>query len=185
MMTELALNVLDVTENSVRADASLVHVSVAVDTTADRMVILIEDDGCGMTAEQVASVEDPFFTTRTTRKVGLGIPFYKYAALATGGDFKITSEVGVGTKVRAEFVLSHVDRMPLSDMCSTMHTLITFNTHIDFVYTYTVDDRSFTLDTREFKEILEGVPLNEPEVSAYVEAFLIENTEEVNQGILL
>ena len=185
MMTELALNVLDVTENSVRADASLVHVSVAVDTTADRMVILIEDDGCGMTAEQVASVEDPFFTTRTTRKVGLGIPFYKYAALATGGDFSITSEVGVGTKVRAEFVLSHVDRMPLGDMCSTMHTLITFNTHIDFVYTYTVDDRSFTLDTREFKEILEGVPLNEPEVSSYIEAFLIENTEEVNQGILL
>ena len=185
MMTELALNVLDVTENSVRADASLVHVSVAVDTTADRMVILIEDNGCGMTAEQVASVEDPFFTTRTTRKVGLGIPFYKYAALATGGDFSITSEVGVGTKVRAEFVLSHVDRMPLGDMCSTMHTLITFNTHIDFVYTYTVDDRSFTLDTREFKEILEGVPLNEPEVSSYIEAFLIENTEEVNQGILL
>ena len=123
--------------------------------------------------------------TRTTRKVGLGIPFYKYAALATGGDFSITSEVGVGTKVRAEFVLSHVDRMPLGDMCSTMHTLITFNTHIDFVYTYTVDDRSFTLDTREFKEILEGVPLNEPEVSSYIEAFLIENTEEVNQGILL
>lgn len=185
MMTEIALNVLDVTENSVRADASLVHVSVAADTRADRMVILIEDDGCGMTAEQVASVEDPFFTTRTTRKVGLGIPFYKYAALATGGDFSITSEVGVGTKVRAEFVLSHVDRMPLGDMCSTMHTLITFNTHIDFVYTYTVDDRSFTLDTREFKEILEGVPLNEPEVSSYIEAFLIENTEEVNQGILL
>ncbi len=185
MMTELALNVLDVTENSVRADASLVHVSVAVDTAVDRMVILIEDNGCGMTAEQVASVEDPFFTTRTTRKVGLGIPFYKYAALATGGDFSITSEVGVGTKVRAEFVLSHVDRMPLGDMCSTMHTLITFNTHIDFVYTYSVDDRSFTLDTREFKEILEGVPLNEPEVASYIEAFLVENTEEVNQGILL
>ena len=154
MMTEIALNVLDVTENSVRANASLIHVSVDADTAADRMIILIEDNGCGMTAEQVASVEDPFFTTRTTRKVGLGIPFYKYAALATGGDFSITSEVGAGTKVRAEFVLSHVDRMPLGDMCSTMHTLITFNTDIDFVYTYTVDDRSFTLDTREFKEIL-------------------------------
>ena len=185
MMTELALNVLDVTENSVRAEASLVHVTVEADTDKDRLVILIEDDGCGMTEEQVASVVDPFFTTRTTRKVGLGIPFYKYAAESTGGSFSITSEVGVGTKVRAEFVLSHVDRMPLGDMCGTMHTLITFNTHIDFVYTYCVDERSFVLDTREFKEILEGVPLDEPEVSSYIETFLIENTAEVNQDMIL
>lgn len=185
MMTEIALNVLDVAENSVRAKASLVQISVYVNTGEDRMVVTIEDDGCGMTPEQIEHVEDPFFTTRTTRKVGLGVPFFKYAALCTGGDFRITSIVGVGTKVCAQFVLSHIDRMPLGDMSGTMHTLITFNTEIDFIYTYTIDERSFTLDTREFKEILEGVPLNSPEVSAYIDEYLAENTAEVNQGTVL
>lgn len=185
MMTEIALNVLDVAQNSVRAGADLIVISVKADTKRDRMVILIEDNGCGMTPEQIKNVEDPFFTTRTTRKVGLGVPFYKYAALATGGDFEIRSEIGKGTAVRAEFVLSHVDRMPLGDMCATMHMLITFNTDIDFLYTYTVDEQTFTLDTREFKEILEGVPLDAPEVSSYIEEFLKENTQQVNQGILL
>ena len=185
MMTEIALNVLDVAQNSVRAGAKLITISVAADTKTDRMIILIEDDGCGMTAEQIKNVEDPFFTTRTTRKVGLGVPFYKYAALATGGDFEIRSKEGEGTQVRAEFVLSHVDRMPLGDMSATMHTLITFNTDIDFLYTYTVNEQSFTLDTREFKEILEGVPLDAPEVSSYIEEFLRENTKDVNGEILL
>ena len=182
-MKELSLNILDIAQNSIKAGAK--HIDITITEDAETMTVLVADDGCGMTEEQVASVVDPFFTTRTTRKVGLGIPFYKYAAESTGGSFSITSKVGIGTEVRAEFVLSHVDRMPLGDMCGTMHTLITFNTHIDFVYTYRVDDRSFVLDTREFKEILEGVPLDEPEVSGYIETFLIENTAEVNQGIIL
>ena len=185
MMTEIALNVLDVAENSVRAGATLIKVTVKADTVADRMYIYIEDNGCGMTPEQIAQVEDPFFTTRKTRKVGLGVPFFKYAAQCTGGDFKITSTVGCGTTVEAIFVLSHIDRMPLGDMCATMHTLITFNTEIDFIYTYAIDERSFTLDTREFKEILEGVPLNSPEVSQYIEEYLAENTAEVDQGTVL
>ena len=185
MMTEIALNVLDVAENSVRAGAALIRISVFADTRADRMEIVIEDNGCGMTPEQIRQVEDPFFTTRKTRKVGLGVPFFKYSAQCTGGDFKITSQVGQGTRVTAGYVLSSIDRMPLGDMPGIIHTLITFNTHIDFVYTYSVDGRGFTLDTRQVKEILEGLPLDTPEVSSYIEAFLKENTREADQDVRL
>ena len=131
-MPEISLNVLDVAENSTRAKASLVEISVAADTKADTLVIKIKDDGCGMTAEQLAHVEDPFFTTRTTRKVGLGVPFFKMAALAAGGDFSIESKPGAGTCVTAVFGLSHIDRMPLGDMTSTIHTLIIFHKDMDF-----------------------------------------------------
>ena len=181
-MPELSLNVLDVTENSTRAGASLVEIDVLVDSSADTLTITIKDNGCGMTAEQVASVEDSFFTTRTTRKVGLGVPFFKMAALCTDGDFHIDSTVGVGTTVTAVFGLSHIDRMPLGDMVSTIHTLITMHDDIDFIYYYRVDDREFTLDTREFREILGDVSFKEPEISAYIKEFLKENEADVLQG---
>lgn len=182
MMTEISLNVLDVAENSIRAKADYIQISVTADFALDRLTIVIEDNGCGMSVEQIAQVEDPFYTTRTTRSVGLGVPFFKYAAEITGGEFIIKSEPGKGTVVTATFVLSHIDRMPLGDMNSTMVTLITFNTTIDFLYSYKVDKNSFTLNTREFREILGDVPLNMPDVSAYIKEYLRENTEEVNNG---
>ena len=185
MMPEIALNVLDIAQNSVRAEASLIQISVDVDEAADTLTITIEDNGCGMTAQQTARVTDPFFTTRTTRKIGLGVPFFKMAAESTGGSFSIQSEPGVGTKVTAVFGLSHIDRMPLGDMNGTIYTLITFNTQIDFLYTYTFNQRSFTLDTREFKNILEGVPLNNPEVSEYIRQFLNENSHEIDGGAVV
>lgn len=182
MMTEISLNVLDVAENSIRAKADFIQISVTVDSVSDRMTIVIADNGCGMTAEQIAQVEDPFFTTRTTRSVGLGVPFFKYAAEITGGEFRIKSEPGKGTEVTAVFVLSHIDRMPLGDMNSTIQTLITFNTDIDFLYTYTIDEKSFSLSTSEFREILGEIPFDSPEVTAYIKDYLRENTEEVNNG---
>ncbi len=185
MMTEISLNVLDVAENSIRAEASLIEISVQADTKADQLTIMIRDDGHGMSQEQVEHVEDPFFTTRTTRKVGLGIPFFKQAAESTGGTFSIHSELGVGTTVTATFTLSHIDRMPLGDMNSTIYTLITFNTQTDFLYTYSLDDRSFSLDTRQFKEVLGGVPLDTPEVSSYIKEYLDENKNEVSGNIIL
>lgn len=182
MMTEISLNVLDVAENSIRAKADLIEITVEINSTTDRLSIIISDNGCGMSAEQVAHVEDPFFTTRTTRSVGLGVPFFKSAAEMTGGEFCIKSELSIGTVVTAIFVLSHIDRMPLGDMNSTMHTLITFNTDIDFLYSYIVDKNSFTLDTREFREVLGDVPFNTADVSTYIKEYLRENTEEVNDG---
>jgi anti-sigma regulatory factor (Ser/Thr protein kinase) len=185
MMPEISLNVLDVAQNSIRANAKLIEIAVTADHKKDHLTITIKDDGCGMTQEQIERVSDPFFTTRTTRKVGLGIPFFQYAATVTGGSFDIQSTVGVGTQVTASFVLSHIDRMPLGDMTSTMHTLITLNTRIDFLYTYTVDERSFILDTREFRIILGDLPFDVPDVSIFIKEFLEDNKQEVDQDVIL
>ncbi|MDO4585471.1 MAG: ATP-binding protein [Planctomycetia bacterium] len=185
MMPEISLNLLDVAENSTRAGAKRVRIEVTVDTAADRLTILIQDDGCGMTPEQVAHVTDPFFTTRTTRKVGLGVPFLKYAAESTGGAFSITSEVGVGTTVTATFGLSHIDRMPLGDLTGTIHTLVVYHPEVDFVYKYQYNESSFTLDTEAFRQILGDVPLDSPEVSQYIKEYLTENKQETDHGAMI
>lgn len=185
MMTELSLNVLDVAENSVKAKATLVEISVIANTQSDLLTITISDNGCGMNEEQLKRVTDPFFTTRTTRKVGLGVSFFKLAAESSGGSFNITSSENVGTKVYADFKISNIDRMPLGDMCGTIHALVTLNEQIDFVYTFKVDEKSFTLDTREFKEILGDVSFSVPEISAYIREYLLENTAEVQGDTVL
>jgi len=182
MMTEISLNILDIAQNSVKAGASLIEITVIIDIPENKLKVEIRDNGCGMTQEQLHQVEDPFYTTRTTRKVGLGVPFFKYAALGTGGDFSIKSAIGSGTLVQATFTYSHIDRMPLGDINRTIHTLICFNTDIDFVYRYQYNHHSFTLDTREFKEILGDVALDEPEVSQYILEFLNENKTEIDGG---
>lgn len=182
-MTELSLNILDVANNSVRARASQIRISVKIERNKDCLTIIIEDNGCGMTKEQLAQVEDPFYTSRTTRKVGLGVPFFKQAALSCEGTFSITSKVNIGTTVVATFRLSHIDRMPLGDINATIHTLITSNTEIDFIYQYEFDDANFTLDTRQMRDILGDISFDCPEVSAYIKEYLEENKKEVDGGI--
>lgn len=182
MMTEISLNILDIAENSVRAQASLIDIRITVDTAADRLTVAITDNGSGMTAEQLNQVTDPFFTSRTTRNVGLGVPFFKYAAESTGGSFGIVSQPREGTAVRAEFVLSHIDRMPMGDISSTIHNLIVYHPDTDFVYCYSYNGHSFTLDTRELKSILGQIPFHTPEVSAYIKEYLEENKVEVDGG---
>ncbi len=184
MLTELSLNVLDITENSTRAGATLIEIDIVVHTDQDILTISIKDNGCGMTAEQVKQIIDPFFTSRTTRKVGLGIPFFKYAAEITGGSFHIQSEVNVGTIVTTTFVLSHIDRMPMGDISSTIHNLIVYHPECDFIYKYNYNQDSFILDTREFREILGDVPFDTPDVSNYIKCYLIENKQEVDKGAL-
>lgn len=182
MMPEISLNILDVTENSVRAQASLITISAEADSAKDTLTVIISDNGCGMTPEQVQQVTDPFFTTRKTRRVGLGVPFFKLAAELSGGSFSIRSEVGKGTDVTAVFGLRHVDRMPLGDMPSTIHTLITMHEEIDFIYRYRYDESSFELSTVQLREILGGMSFQEPEISAYILDYLRENTQEVTAG---
>jgi len=181
-LQEISLNILDVAQNSIKAEAKLIELLVEIDTMKDRLVVEINDNGCGMTKEQTENVTDPFFTTRETRKVGLGVPFFKEAAESTGGNFSIVSEVGTGTKVKAVFTLSHIDRVPLGDMNATVETLVFYNGGIDFLYRYCVDGESFSLDTREIRELLEGAPLDSPDVKAFISEFLKENTAEVNKG---
>lgn len=181
-MTEISLNILDIAENSTRAGASLVSILVKVSRAEDTLTVIIADDGCGMTAQQTAQVTDPFFTTRTTRRVGLGVPFFKLAAESCGGHFHIESEPGRGTTVTAVFGLSHIDRMPLGDINCTIHNLIIFHPNTDFHYTYQVDEAAFTLDTREMRKILGTIPLAAPEVAGYILEYLTENKQETDHG---
>lgn len=185
MLQELSLHVLDIVNNSIRANATFVEIAVCIHRDADKLSIVITDNGCGMTKEQLEKVTDPFYTTRTTRDIGLGVPFFKQAALITGGDFSIVSESGIGTSIKAEFRLSHIDRMPLGDINSTIHTLIITNKQVDFLYTYEFDGRAYHLDTREFRKILGDIPMDLPEVSKYIKEYLEENQKEVDGGYLL
>ena len=182
-MRELSLNVLDVAQNSITAMASLITVEVEEDRLTDTLTIRIIDNGKGMTKEQLLSVKDPFFTTRTTRKVGMGIPLFKLSAEQTGGYFDITSELGKGTEVTAVFKTDSVDFTPLGDMCSTVVMLITMNTDRDFIYKKAVDGNEFVLDTRELKNILGEVPLDSPEVVEWIRDYIKENDENLYGGV--
>ena len=173
-MQELSLNVLDIAQNSVRAGASLVRITLDEDREKETLMISVADDGCGMTEEQVKSVTNPFFTTRTTRKVGLGIPFFKMAAEATGGNLTIYSTPGKGTETRAFFHTGHIDMLPVGNMAETVEMLITMNPDMDFLYVHSVGNEQFTLDTREIKAVLEDVPINSPEVASFIKETLAE-----------
>ena len=176
-MRELSLNILDIAQNSITAGASLITIEVNENTIDHTLLIGIYDNGKGMSEEQVKSVIDPFFTTRTTRKVGMGIPLFKMAAEQTGGRLEIKSEIGVGTEVRAYFKTDNVDFTPLGDVASTVQMLITMNTDRDFLYKHSVDGKEFVADTREIKAILGDVPLDTYEVSQWLIDFIKENTE--------
>ncbi len=176
-MRELSLNILDIAQNSITAGASLITIEVSENTILHTLLIGIYDNGKGMSEEQVRSVIDPFFTTRTTRKVGMGIPLFKMAAEQTGGGLEIESELGVGTSVRANFKTDSVDFTPLGDIASTVQMLITMNTDRDFLYKHSVDGKDFVADTREIKAILGDVPLDTYEVSQWILEFIKENTE--------
>ncbi|MEA4895741.1 MAG: sensor histidine kinase [Oscillospiraceae bacterium] len=182
MMQELSMNILDVAENSIRAGATLVGIEIDEKPSRNLLIVTISDNGCGMSPEQVKNVTDPFYTTRLTRKVGLGVPFFKMAAELTGGKFVIESEVGKGTDVRADFVRSSIDLMPLGNINETICSLIYCNPQIDFLYTRRLEDKEMTLDTREFRRILGGIGLNDPSVSKFIREYLAENTADLLSG---
>lgn len=176
-MRELALNILDIAENSVKAKARLVQ--ILVQARDNILTIRIVDDGCGMDAEFIARVTDPFTTTRTTRKVGMGIPLFKMAAEMAGGSFDIVSEKGKGTAVTATFVLNHIDRAPLGDLADTVVTLLDEDSGTDFVFEVRIDEKEFLFDTRELRKELDGVPVNEPEVLVFVREMIKENIKDI------
>ena len=179
-MKELSLNILDIAENSVKAKATLTQIDIQ--ETADTLSIIITDDGTGMPDEILKGVENPFYTTRTTRKVGMGIPLLKMAAEQTGGSFKITSKCidaggSHGTRVQAVFNKNHIDFTPLGDTVATFTTLIQGHPDTDFKFTHTKDENSVTLDTCEMRQILGDIPLNSYEVIKWAEEYLREQYE--------
>ena len=177
-MQELSLNILDIAQNSIVANATLIEIGVEVDKN-ELLTITIRDNGKGMDEEAVKNVINPFFTSRTTRKVGLGVPFFKQAAEETGGSFHIESQVGVGTTIKAVFDTTNIDCTPLGEVWDTVAILIQMNDTIDFVYTVKKDDEEFVCDTRQLREIMEGVPLSDLSIVQWIKEFIRENQTEI------
>lgn len=178
-MKELSLNILDIAQNSIHAEASLVEIILT--ETEETLKLEIKDDGKGMSEEFLARVTDPFSTTRTTRKVGLGLPLLKLAAEQTGGYMEITSRERAlwpdshGTEVTAFFYKNHLDFTPLGDVISTVVSLVQGSPEVDFVFLHELPDKTVELDTRMLREILgDEVPLSEPEVLVWIRGSLIE-----------
>lgn len=184
-MKELSLNILDVAENSVKAGASLTQILL---TEKDGVLKLeIVDDGCGMSEDIVRSVTDPFYTTRTTRKVGMGIPLLKLACEQTDGELTISSvteedaPVNHGTHVTATFHTDHIDFTPLGDVSSSILTLIQGHPDTDFLFRHQTEDGVVELDTRELREVLEDVPLNSYDVMEWIRGNLQEQYEMLSE----
>ena len=163
-MNDLSLHILDIVQNSITAGAGLIGIDVIEDIPENRLTIRISDNGKGMSPEQLAHVTDPYFTSRTTRKVGLGVPLFKQSAEMSGGYFNIESVSGKGTTVTAVFVRNHWDCPPLGDMANAVILLVSSNPALDFIYTYRYNEKTYIFDTREVKEALETIPINTPQV---------------------
>lgn len=182
-MKELSLNILDIAENSLKAKATLVE--IALTENDDTLQICITDNGTGMTREILDSVINPFCTTRTTRKVGMGIPLFKFAAEQTGGTLSIKSthidddQKNHGTEVKALFYKKHIDFTPLGDVISSVTTLIQGHPDTDFLFTHSSDTLSVRLDTRELREVLEDVPLDTFEVLLWIRENLSEQYNQI------
>jgi hypothetical protein len=174
-MEELALHILDLMENALEAQAALILVQVCADHHKGRLRVIIQDDGRGMTREEVQAVCAPFFTTRQERPVGLGLALWRQAAESCGGRTWIDSAPGEGTLVGAEFQLGHVDLPPMGDLAGTLAVFLGGSPQVDVVLRYTVDGRSWTFDTRQVREVLGPVPLNHPPVVRWIREYCSEN----------
>jgi anti-sigma regulatory factor (Ser/Thr protein kinase) len=181
-MRELALHTLDVVENAVQAGAHRIALTVVEDIHADRLSITIEDDGRGMDAETVQKARDPFFTTRMTRHVGLGIPLFAAAAERCGGKLDIDSAPGKGTTVMATFQHSHIDRAPLGDMPATLMGILLREEDFDLHYVHRVGSRSFELDTAQIKQVLGDMPLTHPQVREWLREFIAQGEQQLKEN---
>jgi hypothetical protein len=179
-MRELSLHILDALENSLEAGATCVELTVEEDLAADWLVITIQDDGRGMSEDQVARIFDPFFTTRSTRHVGLGVPLFKAATERCNGNLTIASQLGVGTTLRATFQHSHIDRAPLGDITGTLLAVI-LSGSCDLHYVHRVDGREFAFSTKEIRSELDDIPLVHPAVRNWLRDFIDEGEESLQR----
>lgn len=173
-MQEIAMSVLDIANNSIRAKASLIKILIR-DSQVDNCIhVEIVDNGCGMDEESLKKVIDPFYTTRTTRSIGLGVPLFKENVEATGGVFSITSKVDEGTRIVGEYVKNHLDTPPMGDLVETMITLVQYDEKVDIEFWYCKDDLEFTFNTMEMKKMLDGIPINQAEIILWLKDYIKE-----------
>ena len=175
-MRELSLHILDIAENSIAANAKDIEISIFEDTINDTIKIKIQDNGKGIDKEMLEIISDPFTTSRTTRKVGLGIPLLKAAAEEVNGSFKIDSLRNHGTALEVSLQRSHIDRMPLGDLPGTFLTLLVSNPDIHWIFMYMIDNENFLFDSAPIKKVLGDVSFTEPQILAHIR-------EHIEQGI--
>lgn len=180
-MREISLHIIDIAENGIAADADLITIRISESPVENLLKIHVIDNGRGIPGEMIEKVTDPFFTTRKTRRVGLGLSLFKEAAERCGGEFGITSPEGAGTEVSASFMLDHIDLAPMGDLAGSITCLIMGNQGVDFVYTHEYNERSFTIDTREIKRELDGVPVNTPEVLRFITDMIRTSLKELKE----
>jgi hypothetical protein len=181
-MRDLSLHILDIAENSIEARASRIDIRLEEDRNLGLLILEIIDDGVGMDEEMLKRALDPFVTTKTTRRFGLGLPLLDQAARAANGRLTLESKPGGGTQVRAVFELGHIDLKPIGDMPQTLATLIAGHPEIDIVYQHKVDRSKYALDTREIKAQLGGLPIESPEVIAVLKKNIKEGLEQLKEG---
>jgi hypothetical protein len=178
-MRTISDHILDILENSVAASADLIEIIISENKNSDLYTVEIRDDGCGMTPETASKALEPFFTSRTTRKVGLGLPFLKQNAEQAGGSLTIESVPGKGTVVRAEFGLTHIDRPCLGDMAVVFLLSVIGHPEIKIKYEHLTEKGTFTISSEKIKEVLDNVPLNTPEVRLALNELINNNLEEI------
>ncbi len=178
-MKDIALHIMDIVQNSISAGATLIITAVLEDKVEDNLILIISDNGRGMDQETVMKITDPYYTTRTTRSVGLGIPLLRHSAGQAGGGLKITSSPGQGTSITATFRRSHFDCPPLGDIPGVISLLAGCNPSLDFVYRHVIGKSVYVFDTMEIKEVLEKVPISDPAVISYMKEMIGENLEEL------
>ncbi len=181
-MRELSLHILDIAENGITAGADHLLIRVEESSADDRLTLSVEDNGRGMPEEKTRHIDDPFITTRTTRRVGLGLSLLASAARRCEGDIRVHARREKGTRVTATFRRSHIDRAPLGDMAATLEVLIMGNPHIDFRYTHRVDGREWVLDTRDLKTELGNLSLGDPTVLRHVSDLTRRALDELAAG---
>lgn len=175
-MREISLHLLDIAQNSLEAGAGLIRLELLADPEADTLTVMVVDDGSGMSEEMRSHAADPFITSRSARRVGLGLSLLQAGTEGTGGSFTLESKLGEGTKVTAVYVLSHIDRPPIGDFAGTVHSLMVCSPLTDYRVTVQLPDQpeAQILDTREMRRLLGDVQLSEPEVSAWLRDRLCE-----------
>ena len=178
-MLELAQHILDIAENSTRAGAKLITISISEDSAENLLTIEITDDGCGMNTEEISKALDPFYTTKNVRRVGLGLPLLTDAAQTSGGKLDLQSRAGKGTEITATFGLKHIDRQPLGNISSTLISLIAANSEVDFIYDHRHNNRQFKLDTRLIRDEIEDVPIYHPEIIKFIRGIIEEGLREI------
>jgi hypothetical protein len=178
-MKTLALNILDLVQNSIRAKADNISVEINENRVSDHYVITIKDNGSGIPADILENVTDPFITTRTKRRMGLGLALIKYHAELTGGGLKVNSETGKGTEVRAYFSYSHLDRQPLGDITGVLIMLIASNPEINIVYTHITENGEYRFSSAETKEFLEADTLYDWNLLGDIGSMISENLREI------